>query len=427
MAGTTSEPVVLIIGGGFGGLEAAHVLKKSAAKVLLIDRNNHHVFQPLLYQVATSVLSPGQIGSPLRRVLASSKNTTVLEGTVTGIDTAGRNVSVDYTDRKDVKVSYDFLILAMGVEDSYFGKNEFAQYAPALKGLADAVAIRNKILQAFESAEAEDDPKRIAELLTFVMVGAGPTGVEMASAIAEMIRHPLKGEFRRINPQSARIVLADKGKRPLAAFSSSLSDATKRRLEGLGVELRLGQSVDSIDAEGVIVDGERIRSATVIWTAGVAAPSITKDLNTATDHAGRVRINSDLTVPGHPEVFVIGDMASLDRDGKPLPGVAQVAIQQGRYAAKLIRKRMGGKTLPAPFSYFDKGNLAVVGRNFAVLEVGKFKLSGFLAWLVWAGVHLQYLGQSSLRLSVFVQWMWTYTTGQGGSRLIVKHRKFQGE
>jgi NADH dehydrogenase FAD-containing subunit len=290
-----------------------------------------------------------------------------------------------------------------------------------LKSLADAVAIRNKVLQAFELAETEEDPSRHRDLLTFVLVGAGPTGVEMASAIATLVRNTLKSEFRRINPESARIVLIDQSPRVLGTFSPDLSQAAKDRLGSLGVEVRLGQGVDHIDADGVIVANERILSKTVIWTAGVAPSPAGKWLNVETDHAGRVRVQQDLSVPGHQEIFVVGDTASLDQDGKPLPGVAQVAIQQGHYAGNLIHRRVTGKSPPRPFSYFDKGNMAVVGKGFAVLQSGKFHISGPLAWLAWAAVHLQFLAQSNLRVSVFLQWVWTYLTGQRGSRLIVNY------
>jgi NADH:ubiquinone reductase (H+-translocating) len=415
------SPVVVIVGGGFGGLAAARALKKAPVEVILIDRNNHHLFQPLLYQVATSVLAPGQIGSPIRSILRNSENTTVILGDVTGIDTAARNIFVSDADRKGVPISYDYLILATGVQHSYFGHDEFEKYAPGLKSLADAVAIRNKILRAFEQAEAEEDPSRHKELLTFVLVGAGPTGVEMASAIAVMVRGSLKREFRRIDPTSARIVLVDMATRPLGTFAPELSEAAKRRLTRLGVEVRLGHGVDLIDEQGAVVEGERISSKTVIWAAGVAPSPAGKWLNTETDRAGRVRVKDDLTVPNHPEIFVIGDTASLDQDGKPLPGVAQVAMQQGRYTGNLIHRGVAGKPSPSPFRYFDKGNLAVVGKGFAILQSGKVRLSGFPAWVVWVAVHLEFLAQSSLRVSVFVQWVWTYVTGQRGSRLIVKH------
>ena len=416
-----SIPLVVIVGGGFGGLAAAKALRHTPAHVTLIDRTNHHLFQPLLYQVATSVLTPGQIASPIRGILRNQKNVTVILGEVTGVDKDRQRVLANTADREGVPLPYDYLILATGVRHSYFGHNEFEQFAPGLKSLADAVAIRNKILQAFEQAEAEEDPSLHRDLLTFVLVGAGPTGVEMAGAIAVLIRTTLRSEFRRIDPASARIVLLDMAPRVLGPFSENLSQAAKERLEKLGVEVRLGHGVDQIDDDGVIVAGERIVSKTVIWTAGVAPSPAGKWLGVETDRAGRVRIEKDLTVPGHPEIFVVGDTAALEQDGKPLPGVAQVAIQQGRYAGKLIHSRITGSATPAPFRYFDKGNMAVVGKGFAVLQSGKIHLSGFPAWLAWAAVHLEFLATSSLRVSVFVQWVWTYLTGQRGSRLIVSY------
>jgi NADH dehydrogenase len=415
------QPVVIIVGGGFGGLAAARALKHAPVKVFLIDRTNHHLFQPLLYQVANGILCPGQIASPIRGILKDLANTTVLLGEVTAVDPAARTITADSEDRKGVTLSYDYLILATGAQQSYFGHDEFEKYAPGLKSLADAVAIRNKILRAFELAEAEEDPATHKNLLTFVLVGGGPTGVEMASAIATLTNITLKKEFRRIDPATARVVLVDRGARPLGTFAPSLSEAAKRHLEKLGVEVQVGKGVDCIDEEGVVVAGERIFAQTVIWTAGVAASPAAKWLNTPADHAGRVLIQPDLSIPNHPEIFVVGDTASLEENGKPLPGVAQVAIQQGRYAGNSIHRRVTGKPATAGFRYFDKGNLAVVGKNFAVLESGKVKLSGFPAWAAWAFVHLQFLGVYNLQLSVLVQWIWTYLTGQRGSSLVVKH------
>jgi NADH dehydrogenase FAD-containing subunit len=365
------------------------------------------------------VLSPSQIAAPLRGILRKQKNTIVIMGEVTGVDKDRKCVFASDSGRTDVPISYDYLILATGATHSYFGHPEFEKYAPGLKNLADAAAIRNKILEAFEQAEAEDDASRRQELLTFVLVGAGPTGVEMASAIGELVQSMLKSELRRTDPESARIVLVDMAPRILGPFSEDLSEAATRRLVKLGVEVRLGHSVDQVDADGVVVAGERIAGKTLIWTAGVSPSPAGKWLNAETDRAGRVRVQSDLSVPGHPEIFVIGDTMSLDQSGKPLPGVAQVAIQQGRYVAGLIHGRLTGKPAPPPFRYFDKGNLAVVGKGFAVLETGKVHLSGYLAWLVWANVHLLFLATSSLRLSVFLQWVWTYLTDQRGSQLIV--------
>ena len=416
-----AQPRIIIVGGGFGGLAAAKALSRTPARVVLIDRTNHHLFQPLLYQVATAALTPAQIGTPIRGILRNQRNATVIMGEVTGVNKEQKYVVVTNADRSDVPVAYDYLILATGSTHSYFGHDEFRIFAPGMKSLADAVATRNKVLQAFELAEGEEDPKRHRDLLTFVMVGAGPTGVELAGALAVLIRTTLRTDFRRIDPASARIVLADRSPRVLNTFSERLSQAAKRRLENLGVEIRLGQSVEQIDDDGVVVAGERIASKTVIWTAGVAPSPAGKWLQAETDRVGRVRVQSDLTVPGHPEIFVIGDTASFEEKGKPLPGVAQVAMQQGRYAARAIHRRVTAGSLLGPFSYFDKGNMAVVGKGFAVLQSGKVQVSGFGAWLTWAFVHLQFLATSSLRLSVFLQWVWTYLTGQRGSRLIVNH------
>jgi NADH dehydrogenase len=412
-------PQVVIVGGGFGGLAAARALKNARAQVILIDRTNHHLFQPLLYQVATSELTPGQIGSAIRNILRKQRNTTVLLGEVTGVDKDERSVVVSDADRAGVRVPYDYLILATGATHSYFGHEEFRKHAPGLKSLADAVSVRNKILSAFEVAEGEEDPRLHRDLMTFVLVGAGPTGVEMASELAGLVRNSLRSEFRRIDPASARIVLIDHSPRVLGSFSEGLSSAARKHLEALGVEVLVGRSVEKVDAKGVIADGERIVSNSVIWTAGVAPSPAARWLNAESDRAGRVRVQQDVSVAGHPEIFVVGDTAAFEENGKPLPGVAQVAIQQGRYAGRLIANRIAGKPAPGPFRYFDKGNMAVVGKGFAVLESGRLHLSGLLAWFAWAAVHLQFLGQSSLRVMVFVQWVWTYLTGQRGSRLIV--------
>src|SRR5437899_5898853 len=322
---TPNTPRVVIVGGGFGGLAAAKALGKAPVEVILIDRTNHHVFQPLLYQVATSVLAPSQISSPIRGILGKQKNTTVIMGEVTGVDKAQRCVFVNDADRERVPVPYDYLILATGVRPSYF-RHEFEKFAPGLKSLADAVAIRNKILSAFEQAEADENVDLHRDLLTFVLVGAGPTGVEMAAALAVFVRTTLRSDFRRIDPASARIVLLDAARNVLGTFAPSLSDAAEEHLQKLGVEIHLGHPVEKIDSEGAIVAGERIASKTVIWTAGVTPSPAGKWLGAETDRAGRVRVKSDLSVPGNPEIFVLGDTASLDQDGKPLPGVAQVAI-----------------------------------------------------------------------------------------------------
>src|SRR5438309_3738133 len=416
-------PRVVIVGGGLGGLAAAKALGKSPVEVILIDRTNHHVFQPLLYQVATSVLAPSQMSSPIREVLRRHKNTTVIMGEVTGVDKAQRCIFVNDADREHAPVRYDYLILATGARHSYFGHNEFEKFAPGLKSLADAVGIRNKILSAFEQAEAEEDVDLHHDLLTFVLVGAGPTGVEMAAALAIFVRTSLRSEFRRIDPTSARIVLIDAARKVLGTFAPSLSDAAELHLQKLGVEIHLGHAVEKIDSEGVIVAGERIASRTVIWTAGVTPSPAGKWLGVETDRAGRVRIQPDLRVPNHPEIFVVGDTASLDQDGKPLAGVAQVAMQQGRYAGKLIRRQLTGKRPPGSFRYFDQGTMAVVGKGYAVLQSGKLHLHGLIAWLGWAFIHITFLSQLSLKISVFLQWGWLFLTGQRGSRLIVNYHE----
>jgi NADH dehydrogenase FAD-containing subunit len=418
-------PRVVIVGGGFGGLAAAKALRRAPVEVILIDRNNHHVFMPLLYQVATAVLAPGQVGYPIRGIVGSQKNTTVILGEVTGVNKEEHYVTASSADRQDVRIPYDYLILATGVSHSYFGHDEFAPFAPGLKTLADAVTVRNRVLQAFEQAEAEEDPSRHRDLLTFVLVGAGPTGVEMAGAIAVMVRTTLRSEFKRIDPRSARVILADMAPRVLGTFAEGLSAAAEARLERLGVELKLGHAVDQIDENGVVIAGERIASKAVIWTAGVTPSPAGKWLAVETDRAGRVKVQPDLTVPGHPEIFVVGDTASVQRNGKPLPGVAQVAMQGGRYAGKRIRRQVSGKAAPGPFSYFDKGNMAVVGKGFAVLD-GAVRMSGFVIWLVWAAIHLMYLAASSIRATVLVQWLWTFLTAQRGSGLIVKHHADAG-
>jgi NADH dehydrogenase FAD-containing subunit len=418
----TKPPLVVIVGGGFGGLAAAKGLNRSQVDVLLIDRSNHHVFQPLLYQVATSVLAPGQIASPIRSLLAEQANTSVMLGSVTGVDAASKHVIVDADDKVGIRISYDYLILATGATHSYFGQDEFAAFAPGIKSLSDAESLRNHLLEVFEKAEIEDDPDRRQALMTFVLVGAGPTGVEMASAIAVMTQTTFRKDFRRIDPKSAHIVLADMASRPLGTFSEKLSEASRLHMVSLGIDVRLGKPVKAIDGDGVVIGDERIQAKTVVWTAGVAPSPAGKWLGCAVDRAGRVRIKPDLTVPGRPDVFVVGDTASLDQDGRPLPGVAQVAMQQGKYAAKSIFRKVIGHPPSAPFRYFDKGNLAVVGKNFAVLQSAGLQLSGFMAWLVWAVIHIQFLAETSMKFSVFLQWVWTYLSGKRGAQLIIRPR-----
>jgi NADH:quinone reductase (non-electrogenic) len=417
-----TQPQVIIVGGGFGGLAAAKALKDAPVRVILLDRMNHYIFQPLLYQVATAGLAPADIAAPIREVLRKQLNTTVALLEVTRVDADRRQVFFNYLDGAERSLPYDYLILATGVQQSYFGHDEFAPFAPGLKSLTDAEAIRGKLLKAFEIAEVEVDPTQHRDLLTFVLVGAGPTGVEMAGAIADMVRGMLKADFRRIDPRSARIVLIEGGPRILPAFSERLARKAHARLTRMGVEVRTHAHVEQVDAEGVVVGGERIASRTVLWTAGVTPSPAAQWLKTEADHAGRVRVLPDLSVRGRPEIFVIGDTASLDQDGKPLPGVAQVAMQQGRYVGRSIAGRVAGQPPLQPFRYFDKGNMAVIGRNFAIMESGRVHLSGFFAWLAWASIHIAFLPQAGNRLMVFTQWAWSYVTKQGGARLILESR-----
>src|SRR5215813_7968390 len=418
-------PRVVIVGGGFGGLAAARALRNTPVQVDLIDRSNHHLFQPLLYQVATAMLAPGDIAAPIRHLLRKQRNATIGMAEVTGVDVANRRVLVDYLGQPDTPYMYDYLILATGATHSYFGHNEFAPFAPGIKTLADAESVRAKVLKAFEIAEIEEDPSQHQDLLTFVLVGAGPTGVEMAGALAELRRFTLKSDFRRIDPQQARIILAEAGPRILANFPEELSRKARARLESVGVEVRTGQPVKAIDEATVVIGDETIPCRTVIWTAGVMPSPAGKWLNAPTDRAGRVRVEGDCSVPGHPEVFVIGDTASLDQDSKPLPGVAQVAMQQGRFVSKVIRNRVTGRPAPAPFRYFDKGNMAVIGRGFAIVDSRVVKMSGLLAWLGWAFIHILYLPAFGNRLRVWTQAMWSYFTRQRGSQLIIEPRKDQ--
>ncbi|GMU65114.1 MAG: putative NADH dehydrogenase (NDH) [Acidobacteriota bacterium] len=419
MAGDSQRPRVVIVGGGFGGLAAAKALARSPVDVVLVDRTNHHLFQPLLYQVATAGLAPGDIASPIRQVLRDQKNATVLLAEASGVDPRARQVRVRVPERGEVALDYDFLVLATGVAQSYFGHDEFAAHAPGLKTLEDATSVRARVLGAFERAEAQENPAGRRDLLTVVLVGAGPTGVEMAGAIAELARATLAEDFRRVDPASARVVLIEAGPRILPTFHESLAAKAHSRLERMGVEIRTGRPVDVVDERGVEVGGERIGAGVVLWTAGVTPSPAAKWLGAETDRAGRVLVGPDLSVPDRPEVFVVGDVAHRDQDGRPLPGVAQVAIQGGRHVGRVIAARVAGRREPGPFRYRDKGNLAVVGRNFAVLERGRIRLAGFAAWLAWAFVHITYLAEFNNKLLVFTQWVWSYFTWQRGSRLIL--------
>ena len=417
---------VVIVGGGFGGLAVARALRKAPVRITLIDRSNHHLFQPLLYQVATATLAPGDIAAPIRHLLRKQRNVTVAMAEVTGVDVANRRVLVDYLGHPDTPFEYDYLILATGASHSYFGHNEFAPFAPGMKTLADAESVRAKVLKAFEMAEIEEDPSKHPDLLTFILVGAGPTGVEMAGSLAELRRFTLKSDFRRIDPLRARIILAEAAPRILANFPEELSRKAQARLESVGVEVRLGQPVKAIDDANVVIGDETIPCRTVIWTAGVTPSPAGKWLNAPTDKAGRVRVQPDCSVPEHPEVFVLGDTASFDQGGgKPLPGVAQVAMQQGRYVGKLIEKRETGRSAPPAFRYFDRGNMAVIGRGFAILDSSVVKMSGLPAWLAWAFIHILFLPAAGNRIRVWTQAMWSYFTRQKSSQLIVESRSQQ--
>jgi NADH:ubiquinone reductase (H+-translocating) len=414
------RPRVVIVGAGFGGLQAAKALGDASVEVTVIDRRNHHLFQPLLYWVATAGLSPADISSPIRRILRRQKNTQVVMAEVTGVDSEGKCVLMG-----DRSIPYDYLILATGAQDNYFGHSEWSQYAPGLKSIEAATAIRSHILRTFELAEIESDPEKVRELLTFVLVGAGPTGVEMAGAIAELSHKALVKDFRRINPSSARIVLIEAAPHILATFPEKLAKKAHRTLNRLGVEIRTGKPVSSIDAHGVTVDGQRIESKTVIWSAGVAASPAGKWLGVETDRGGRVKVNADLTVPEHPDIFVIGDTASLMQHGKPLPGVAPVAMQQGRYVAATIKRRVISGEPARPFRYVDKGNLATVGRSYAIVNFKKLSLTGLPAWLLWLVVHIYYLIGFRNRLITLFQWAWTYFTFNRGARLITENNKYE--
>jgi NADH:ubiquinone reductase (H+-translocating) len=409
---------VVIVGGGFAGLAAAHALRHAEAEVVLIDRRNHHIFQPLLYQVATAVLSPAEIAAPIRQLEVRQRNLSVLLAEVTGVSLADRTVDASCPGAGVRKVAFDFLVVATGTRPSYFGHDEFAPYAPGLKNLSDAETIRAKILGAFELAATTEDEGERARQMTFILVGAGPTGVELAASLARMVKVTLSGNFRRIDPSKSAIILLDAVSRVLPTFVEPLSRRVKRRLTKLGVKVMTGVKVETVDEHGVVAGGTRIPSATVLWTAGVAASPIVKMLGAKTDRAGRVSVDRCLNIPDAPGVFVVGDTASVIQDGHPVPGVAQAAIQQGRYVGRLICGRLKGREPKRPFRYFDKGNMAVVGKNFAILEAGRFRMSGFLTWLIWAFIHLASLPQLQNRLQVETQWLWSYFTGQRGSRLI---------
>jgi len=408
-----SRPRVVIVGAGFGGLSAAKALAGANAEVLVIDRRNHHLFQPLLYQVATAGLAPTQIASPVRSILARQANAQVILGEVTGVDLAARAVRLE-----DRSVAYDLLVVATGATDSYFGHDDWAQVAPGLKTLADALEMRRRILLAFERAEVEQDPDEQKRLLTFVVVGGGPTGVELSGAIAELAHRALARDFRAIRNARANVVLVEAGPRVLPAFPPALSSYAKRALERLGVTVLLGQPVSGCDTQGATVGGQLIEAGTLLWAAGVQASGAARWLGSASDGAERVVVAPDLTVPGRPEVFVIGDTAHLDTPGGVLPGLAPVAKQQGAYVGAVIRSRLVNGPPPAPFRYRDAGALATIGRQAAVVVLGGLRLTGALAWVLWSVAHIYFLIGFRNRIMVSLDWAWSYVTFERGARLI---------
>jgi NADH dehydrogenase len=412
---------VLIVGGGFGGLYAAQALKRAPVDVTVLDRRNFHLFQPLLYQVATGALSPGEIAAPLRGILRKQQNTRVLLGEAVDLDPDRHTVILE-----EGEAAYDTLIVATGSRHSYFGHDDWESAAPALKTIEDATEIRHKILYAFEAAERETDHEKRREWLTFVVVGAGATGVELAGALAEIAHDTLRHDFRSIRPKESRILLLEGAPHALPTYPEDLSAKAEASLERLGVEVRTNVRVTGVDEAGVTVDGsaarERLNARTVIWAAGVIASpfgqTLAKRAGAKLDRTGRVLVNPDCSVPGQPDIFVIGDLARFEERGQPLHGVAPVAMQEGRYVGKLIGKRLRGEQQVTPFHYFDKGELAVIGRASAVANLPRLHLSGLLAWLIWLFVHLMYMVEFSNRVLVFVQWGFLYLTFNRGARLI---------
>lgn len=414
---------VVIIGGGFGGLYATRTLRQAPVRVTLVDRRNFHLFQPLLYQVATGILGPGEITAPLRHILRKQKNAAVLLGEMVDFDPANRRVFL-----ADGVIDYDTLIVAAGMKNHYYGHDEWEKVAPGLKSIEDSAWIRQKIFFAFEVAEREQDQETRRAWLTFVIVGSGPTGVELTGMVAEIARETLKEDFRSMNPEESEILLVDAADRMLPSFPPELSEKARTTLRDLGVQVRTGVKVTAIDDRGIDLEGpdgkRRIATHTVLWAAGVAASPLGRMLAEKTgaqvDRLGRVMVNPDLTVPGHPEIFIIGDMAHLSgKDGNPLPGLAPVATQQGRYVARGIGKRLRGEVEAAPFSYFDKGTMAVIGQHAAVANIGRFRFGGITAWLMWLFIHLLLLINFESRLVVLVRWTFSYVTHSRGSRVLI--------
>ncbi len=417
MTGKAQEHRVVILGAGFGGLTVAGRLAGSGAEITLIDRRNHHLFQPLLYQVATTSLATSEIAWPVRWLLRRRKDVTTLLGAATGIDVAERRVRLEGAPA----VPYDTLVVATGAQHAYFGHDEWEPYAPGLKTLEDATRIRTRLLLAFERAERETDEEERRALLTFAIVGGGPTGVELAGTIAELARDTLRGDFRRIDTRRAHVVLIEAGPRLLPAFREDQSEIARRALERLGVEVALGQSVTNCDAQGVTYAGKQLAAKTILWAAGVAASPAARWLDAPADTAGRVIVEPDLTAPRHSDIFVLGDTAHVAApDGSLVPGIASAAKQQGRFVAAAIRARLAGKTSPQRFVYRHAGSLATIGKRAAVIDFGWLRLSGWLAWWVWGIAHIYFLIGLRNRLTVALSWLWIYVTGQRSARLITQ-------
>ncbi|HUP65926.1 MAG TPA: NAD(P)/FAD-dependent oxidoreductase [Thermoanaerobaculia bacterium] len=411
---STKHPRVVILGGGFAGLYAVRALDGVPLRVTLFDRRNHHLFQPLLYQVASAALNPSDIATPIRSILRQQRNVSVFLGEATSIDPVGRKVHF----RRGSVEPYDYLIIATGATHSYFGHPEWSQWAPGLKTIEDALEIRRRVLLAYESAEREDDPAIRQEFLTFVVIGAGPTGVELAGAFAEIALHAMNRDFRRIDPSQAKIILVEGLPRVLPSYPEDLSDKARLQLEGMNVRIRTSSMVTSVDAGGVTLGEERISARTVVWAAGVQASSLARSLGAPLDKAGRVIVESDLSVPDHPEIFVAGDLASVsNEDGSKVPGVASAAIQEGKHAGRTIRRDLRGQAR-TPFRYRDKGSLATIGRAAAVADLGRFHLSGWIAWMAWLVIHIFFLIGFRNRVMVVTEWAWAYLTRRRGARLI---------
>ena len=413
--GETPRKRVVIVGSGFAGLNAAKWLARSReVEITVVDRRNYHLFQPLLYQVAMAGLSPAEIAAPIRTLLRRHRSVTVIQGDVRAIDVRGRRAICDFGE-----LAYDYAIVATGAQHAYFGNERWEHFAPGLKTLEQATEIRRRVLTAFERAERESDPELRKPWLTFVIVGGGPTGVELAGAIGEMSRFTLARDFRHIDPKLTRVMLVEAGPRILPSFDGAMASRAARDLETLGVQIWVDSKVTDIDDSGVQIGAERIRTATVLWAAGVRASDLGASLGAERDAQGRVKVTPELTVPGHPELFVLGDLAhAVGADGRPLPGVAPVALQQGRYAARTILTDLHGHPR-APFAYHDKGQMATIGRSRAVVQTGSFRIGGSLAWLVWLVIHIYYLSGFKNRLFVLIQWAWSYLTFARGARLIV--------